>query len=316
MNFFRKAPSQEPIAVVIMCEPGVYEWMTLLLVSSLRHFVQDEISIYAYCRRSLSAQLLETTKQFLQSNGVILDYIDPTYRVNYPHGNKVFACAMRRKEKKTVFVDTDTMVVNNFALKDGFVTGSISGRRTGPDMWGKTVEEWDLAYKAANVEMGSQRIEKHVDGGKVMVPPSFNAGVVFFEGEAFAEKWLDVTRQINACQSVPDIFPFLDQIALPIAAKSINLKLNFLSEKWNTGPATYEKDGGGTNIYHYHFVKKIYETSALKIADLVVPKFTQFESFRDMHDFYENSGNKPDTVRGSPGYVRPPKLEKLRQEKG
>lgn len=232
--------ADDDIGVVLMCEPAAYEWQAILLVSSLLSFAGPRTSIYAYCRRAIADQIHPRTREFFDRHGVGFEVIDPEFRVNYPQGNKLFACAMPRAEARTVFVDTDVMLMRPTALEEAFLRHCVCGRKTGAWMWGKTPEAWAPAYAAVGLPLPPRRMPQAYDGEVRHVPPSLNAGVVFYDDPRFSSAWLSVAKRIEADATVKEIFPTLDQIALPVAAASLDLDLRFLDPTWNAGPRQAE----------------------------------------------------------------------------
>lgn len=294
-----QSSSEDSVAAIFMAEPGDYEVMALLLAASIRAFSYEKTAIYAYCRDHLIDQLHPKTLAFFKDNDVHLEPITPKYAVPYPHGNKMYACAAKRPERGTVLLDTDMFFLQPCFLSDAIRTGCVSGRRTSDWMWGKTVQEWEAAYKSVGLDVPKHRLARK-SGSYVM--PTISAGLVAYEEPDFGEIWLDVALEIERKRLAKGIYPTLDQISLPVATYKAGLKLNMIDRKWNRagegiGPAAVE------NIiaYHYQTLPRLGKTPILWLANKLMEDFSEFDDLPDAADFYATEGNRPADVLKNDG---------------
>ncbi|MEO0388678.1 MAG: hypothetical protein AAF281_14340 [Pseudomonadota bacterium] len=305
------APSQDSarVAVVMMCEPAAYEWQAVLLTSSLLSYGYGSLTLYAYCRRSLAHALHPRTRAFFDRHGVHFDVIDPAFRVNYPQGNKLFAAAMPRPQRKTVFIDTDVMLTQPTLLAEAFFPGAVSGRPTARWMWGDTAQAWAPAYRAAGLPVTPRRMPQIGQGTTRYVPPSLNAGFVAWDEGAFSTAWRDVAQKIEADPSIADIFPTLDQIALPIAAETCGLGLRFLDKSWNASAEFARTRPAQVRVLHYQNLAALRASGAVALADQFLRDHAGFDSLADLVGFYAENGQKPPQVKNAPGHIKPADLD-------
>jgi hypothetical protein len=64
---------ERDVGIVLMVEPGRYEWQGVLLISSLLGFAYDDIGIWAYCREELLDDLHPATLSFFVRHGIALE---------------------------------------------------------------------------------------------------------------------------------------------------------------------------------------------------------------------------------------------------
>ncbi len=289
----------DAVATVFMTEPGSYEVMGILLAASLRAFSYEPTSIYTYCRAHLIDQLHPKTLEIFDELDVKLAPISPEFDAPYPQGNKLYACAEKRPERKTVLLDTDMLFLQPCLLSDTIKPGCVSGRRTSDWMWGKTVDEWKAAYASVGVEAPKHRLARQ-SGSYVM--PTISAGFVAYDDPKFASTWLDTALQLEKNREISGIYPTLDQISLPIACYRAGFVLNLIDRKWNRaggnlGPAAVEN----INAYHYQTLRKLPESPVFWLANELIADFTDFEDLPDAAQFYSDEGNWPSDVLKNPG---------------
>ncbi|MBV0913169.1 hypothetical protein [Anianabacter salinae] len=287
------------LGIVIMVEPGRYEWSGVLLVSSLLAFAYDDIAIHAYCRRGLIDQLHPHTLAFFERHGVALSPIDPGFAVPYPQGNKLYACAAPREAPLTLLLDTDMMMLRPARLVDAFRKGSVGGRFTSAWMWGKTVEDWRAAYASVGMEVPRHRM--HRPNGSY-VPPSIAAAFVIYEGAEFGGLWRDTALAIEERRLARGIYPTLDQISLPVATYRAGLRPNVLDAAWNKGGELTKAQGASVIVHHYQKAERLLASETRWIADAVLRDFARFDNVEALIAFYEAEGARPPEVDGNEGY--------------
>ena len=290
---------RKDIGVVVMIEPGRYEWSGILLVSSLLAFAYDDIGIWAYCRRDLIDRLHPGTVDFLERHGVQLEPIDPGFEVIYPQGNKLYACAAERNADATVLMDTDMMVVRPVRLADAFRPGCVSGRFTSHWMWGKTVEEWRAAYASVGLDLPRYRIHRP-RGSYVAV--SLAAAFVTYKSPDFGAVWRDTALAIEEKRLAQGIYPTLDQISLPVATVKAGLRPNMLDAAWNRGGVLGPKLVHSTWVHHYQKADRLLQSAQKWVADAVLADFAGFPSVEELIAFYDEHGAAPPEVDGNEGY--------------
>lgn len=288
---------QERSTVIFVIDPPVLYVEAVLLVASIRRNLTN-VDITAYCPAEKLIYLLPQVREFLEAQGVTLAAINTknVFFPNYPHGNKILASASERKTRKTLFLDTDTFIYRPFDLDLLFAPKTISVAPEGRLTWGdpEKQQNWPYLYRKFRLREPEHMI-RLARTGEVSYP-YFNAGVIAFEnGEAqnqlFEQTWLEISSQIDRDESVPDRRPWLDQIALPIAATQSEMAFNILPIEWNF---SLSRKAGNTEriryidlmrpyIVHYHNFKYIYETKFLDYVDNLIRDFTVFNSLDELN---------------------------------
>ncbi|MEM6609593.1 MAG: hypothetical protein AAF689_13535 [Pseudomonadota bacterium] len=294
-------PSTEKIAVVALCEPGEFEWQAVLLMSSVLAFLQDEILPLVYCRRALLPLIHSRTRAFFDDHGIAFHPIDPDFKENYPEGNKLYACAMPRDVSRTLFLDTDLMVVQPTNAQEIFRPAHVSGRVTSDWMWGRTADAWRPVYADFGLRVPRMRLLRKRGEEMALVPLSLNAGVVAFEDARFGKLWLETALRIESGGLVADPYPTLDQIALPIAAARAEMPLHLLDPIWNAPDRMMQRRPGAVKFFHYRRLKFLLPSPAQAIANVLIREFTAFDSLAEMVAFYEDQGATSPLVKYFPG---------------
>lgn len=291
--------AEDSVAAIFMAEPGDYEVMALLLVASLRAFSYEKTAIYAYCRDHLIDQLHPKTRAFFKDHEVVLEPISPAFEVPYPQGNKMYACAAKRPERGTVLLDTDMFFLQPCFLSDVVRQGCVSGRRTADWMWGKTVQEWELAYKSVGLDPPKHRLARKT-GSYVM--PTISAGFVTYQDPKFGAIWRDVALEIEAKRLAKGIYPTLDQISLPVAVYKAGLKINMIERKWNRAGTDVGRAAVENVIaYHYQSLGQLSQTAVSWVADKLMEDFSEFASMEECRAFYASEGKRPSDVLKNQG---------------
>ncbi|MFQ6553490.1 hypothetical protein AAD018_014230 [Aestuariibius insulae] len=293
------ASSDADIAAVFMVEPGHYEWPAILLAASLRAFATDRISIHAYCRASLIDQLHADTVTWFERHGIELAAIEPEFEVIYPQGNKLYACAAKRQAPATILFDTDILLLRPIRLAETLVEGCISGRPTGPWMWGKTAEEWRPAYESVGLDLPRLRLGR--PNGS-FTAPSINAGYVGYTEQGFGEVWRDTALEIERKRLAKGIYPTLDQISLAVATERAGLLFNFIEATWNMSGEINRQAVQKLNIYHYQKAERLLDLPVKWLADALLQDSTDFASLEDLIAFYDREAARPVEVLHNEGY--------------
>lgn len=287
------------IGVVMMLEPGRYEWSGVLLISTLLAFAQDDIGIWAYCRRGLIDQLHPSTLDFLDRHGVRLEPIDPAFQVTYPQGNKLYACAAPRAAHATILMDTDMAMIRPARLAEAIHPGCVSGRNTSGWMWGKTVEEWRAAYASVGLEPPRLRMFRP-DGS--YVPVSLAAAFVTYDTPDFGAIWRDTALEIEERRLARGIYPTLDQISLPVAAVRAGLRPTLIDSIWNKGGVIGRGRMHSVVVHHYQKPERLLGSDYKWATDAVLGEFAGHDSVEALIAFYEANGARPPEVDGNEGY--------------
>lgn len=197
-------------------------------------------------------------RERLQDLGaVILPFETRTFGTAYPHGNKIEALAAL-PDQPFLFLDTDTLVTGDLAAVGfDFARPSASMRREGTwpqiELYGPGyAATWAALYDRFGLDFAtSLDLSQPDEYWKRYL--YFNAGWFFHESpQRFGNRYLAYARDIRdnrpdalVCQ---EIYPWLDQIALPLVIHSFG--------GGRPGPGLAGLDGGVT--CHYHTLPLLY----------------------------------------------------------
>ncbi|MBA3908734.1 MAG: hypothetical protein C0524_02380 [Rhodobacter sp.] len=217
-------------------QSGRLEFEAILLAASLRHS-DPGFSGTLYIAEPQPGpkwqgdpRMADPSKALLASLGaVILPFENRAFGTSYPHGNKIEALEAL-PDAPFLFLDTDTLITGPLSqVPFDFSKPSASMRREGTwpkvELYGPTyAETWKALYDCFGLDYASsldlsqpeEYWQRHL---------YFNAGWFFHESpRAFGDRFLSYARSIRdnppdelVCQ---ELFPWLDQIALPLVIHS------------------------------------------------------------------------------------------------
>jgi hypothetical protein len=185
----------------------------------------------------------------------------------YPHGNKILAAAEPRDTDLSGFLDTGVVYLNprDFPLIPPNTPVFVTPKRVMTR--GKGPEVWKPVYEVDGRDLPDWRVK--LTKGRVVLP-NFNAGAVGFvergnaAGQQLQDLWFDTSIAIDGNPEIIGKRPWLDQIALPIAAASMGERVEVPSDLHNFFPYRLKgvEDLPHINFLHYrmplHYRK--YET--------------------------------------------------------
>lgn len=294
-------------AFIYVIDPPALTIEAILLSASVRRHMPD-IDVIAYCPEEKANDLPPQLREYLEATNTRLELM-PTEGVFSPHykqGNKLIACAQPRPHDFTIFLDTDTVIWQNFDLSEMLESATICAAPEGRYTWGKTAGHWEQAYSVFGLTVPEERVQLARTG--VMSPPYFNAGVVSFPNapvsgfKSFAECWLETARELDRPENdIPSRRPWLDQIALPVAIARAGLSFRALDNRFNLSlthknvtPEMPERkrlqfqaeidklDAVDARILHYHVVEAPTGLRYEGYLDDLLREFTIFESIADL----------------------------------
>ena len=273
------------IDFVIMIEPGDLEWQGIVLISSILAFVRDNYTIYVYCRKNKIDSLSDKTTSFLKKNGVQVFPIINDYHDGYPNGNKVIACAQKRNGDFSIFLDSDTAFIQPISFTDVLYEDSVTCVAAGGNTWTGLNGNWEYVYQSLGIPIPNERVV--LESGHFSYP-YYNAGfVAFFNGTAFSDKWLEITRKIDIDNNITNKRPWLDQIALPAAIKASELLFHELGFEYNRGENNSNPLNKNSYLVHYHHSMFVYRKGLNKLFSDLVSQYSGFENFYNLYNFYK-----------------------------
>lgn len=229
----KSAKSRPDFNIVIVAQAGRLSYEALLFAASLRH------SDPAFAGRLLIAEpqpsdrwpndprIKPHLRDSLEALGAeIIPFENKHFGHEYPHGNKIEALLALPDGQPFVFFDTDTVVAGKLSdVAFDFNRPSASMKREGTwpqielygpgygEIWKSLYDKFDLDYDASlDLSQPDEYWQRYM---------YFNAGWFFGAcPRAFGQKFLDIALAIRddrpdalVCQ---ELFPWLDQIALPL----------------------------------------------------------------------------------------------------
>jgi hypothetical protein len=217
---------------------------------------------------------------------------------DYPHGNKIEALAAL-PEAPFLFLDTDTLVTGDLgSVGFDFNRPSASMRREGtwpvPDLYGPEIGAiWAAIYAKFGLEI-APTLDLSQPEGYWQRNMYFNAGWFFHASpQAFGARFMAYARALRDDPPPEmigqEIYPWLDQIALPLVVQSLG--------GGRPGPELAGLDGAVT--CHYRTLPLLYsrETDAVValLEEICAPKqmrriLRDYEPVRMM--VYQNRGKK------------------------
>ena len=234
--------------IVFVCQQGRLETQGLLLAASLRlHFPHDCKLIAAWPSRE--GELSGETQAALASLDVEVAEIQNPMAADYLIGHKLAALALVQGDGPGLFLDSDMIAMRSpGALPQGLAAVPASSHHCGLNTWQYLYERFDLDMPA---EGPATLLSQDT------IAPYFNSGLVSVAGadaRAFADCWTDCARRIDTDPLVPAAAkrPYLDQVALPIAAALLQRDIAVLEEAWNyRGWGFALEDEADPILYHY-----------------------------------------------------------------
>ena len=228
----------------------------------------------------------------------IIPFESRTFGASYPPGNKIEGLAAL-PDGPFLFLDTDTLITGDLtSLKIDFSHPSASMRREdtwptlelyGPtyaEIWSSLYDRFNVDYQASlDLSLPEEYWARHL---------YFNAGWFFFESaQRFGNRFLTYAREIRdnppdelVCQ---EIFPWLDQIALPLVVQSFG--------GGRPGPGLAGLDGDVT--CHYRTLPLLYAREGDRAVEVLEQVAGGKENRRLLRDWpqakqmiYQNKGRK------------------------
>ncbi|WP_100655930.1 sulfotransferase family protein [Alteromonas flava] len=223
----------DKLCIVFVCQAGELELKGLLLAASLRKYgnLANVDLVAAVPSPDVWGDLSAQTHQALADLSVRKVIIESPFGRDYPIGNKLAAIGVSTQASVTVFMDSDILCLGPLDFNQ-LKTNGLKAKPADLNTYQGSPKQWERAYSFIGEALPKERVLSTVS--KALMLPYFNAGVVaVHDGEAFSETWLSVARQIDTCNEIQHKRPWLDQIALPVAAKSMGYPFEVLTEAFN-----------------------------------------------------------------------------------
>ncbi len=245
-------PNPRSLSFIFVCQAGRLENQALLLAASLRRNLRCENELIAAVPSpqdtwgSLSDDTIDLLDRLDVRRVPIENQIDPSY----PIGNKVSCLQVPTTADRLVFVDSDILLMRSFEAGPLFAAPFSAKPADLPNV--KSPWQWARVYRACRVKRPKESVATTLYGQLVL--PYFNAGLVSVDPTVkLGDAWLECCRRIDRVWGLPIKRPHLDQLALPVAVRKLNLPYTCLPESYNYPVHLKPLDPTSPPIFaHYH----------------------------------------------------------------
>lgn len=280
--------------ILIVAQEGRLQYEALLLAASLRHFAPNK-ALRLFVAEPQAGPLWPddprmnrpAIRRELRALGAeIVPLHNRHWGARYPNGNKIEALSLLPKGEGFLFLDTDTLITGDLSGLDcARPTASVRVEPTwprislyGPDfaaIWGALYARFGLGMDATLdtfFAADDWRRYMYFNAGWIMGPCPQALGA------AMTEYALSIERDVPAPMATQALYPWLDQIVLPLAISALG-----------GGRPTPDMGLDGTRSLHYRALPVIYATAPDTTVDLLeqvtgAPHlwdiFNQYVSFR------------------------------------
>lgn len=171
------------------------------------------------------------TQKFLSQLHVRIEPIENPVGLDYPTANKLACFSLPTTRRMRIFVDSDLLCLKPFN-PDELHGGCLNAKPADLATWG-TEEQWKIAYQAVGESFPAHALVRATVSGELM-RPYFNAGFIAVDSVLdFGQAWIQSARAIEKQTEITNKRPWLDQIALPIAAVRLGVGFHCLTEHFN-----------------------------------------------------------------------------------
>jgi hypothetical protein len=221
--------SKTKFCFVFICQKGELELKSMLLAASLRENLRGDYELVAAIPepKSVWGEISPLTKKLLKLFDVRTENVKNEIDINYPIGNKVSCFNIKTDADKIVFLNSDIICLKPFSPDDHFTEQFCSTPINKP--W---FNEWKQVYELFNMPYPKERFRTRLTNEKIW--PCYNTGLIAVDNDLkFSKEWIECCKTIDKAKHIIDKRPWIDQIALPIAVKKLNLKCKILDIRFD-----------------------------------------------------------------------------------
>lgn len=252
------------VCIVFVTHGGEIELKAALLGASLRAVMGERVQIVAAVATPTAqwGEISDASYRLYDDLGIELQEITNPFGASYPIGNKLAALALGGNQGHTLFLDSDMLCLGMLDLDwlrqfdAALKPADVALIPTGPDYW-------QPLYQLAGLPSPESRVLTSCTDELML--PYYNAGFVWVRRAAeFAKHWLSMAELIACDPNIEHKWPWLDQLALPLALQSQGYRVRSLTERFNF-PAHLKpmRCGERQLLCHYHELKVIPREPAL-----------------------------------------------------
>jgi hypothetical protein len=227
--------------IVFVCQAEEIEQQSILLAQSIRLFGGGIASAHLHALipipEHIYGSVSPSTLAFLESLGVAFYYCRNPISDSYKIANKLNAFTVPSKTETIVFLDSDILVLGDFsdllAQRRVDVLAKVAMRQW-PSPLSRGYGVWERLYREFGLTVPTRRVVSPETNRRMI--PYFNAGVIVCSRRAnLSDVWIHVARRLDQ-MDIPHKYPYLDQVALPVALSLGNLDWETLPEDYNFAP--------------------------------------------------------------------------------
>ncbi|MEL7050701.1 MAG: hypothetical protein AAFV85_15190 [Cyanobacteria bacterium J06634_6] len=240
-------------AFTFVCQKGVLEGLSLLLVASLKRFLRCEYELIAAVPKpgGKRGDLSPVTYCLLDKMGVRVEYFENPIagdRKGDLLTNKIYCFNLPTRMEKTVFLDSDLL-----CLKDFVGNRRFSAPFNAAPTFLATGKNWKQVYQA--VGLSSPENNMYPLFSDELQPPYFNSGFVAVDtrlAKDLFDTWLDCFNQINASKVMEDNLYFREQVSLSLAVIKMGLSYDTLDKNYNFWVKAHPLDEQALPYFLHH----------------------------------------------------------------
>lgn len=292
------------LTIIYVLDPPGLVLDSIILLSSIRKYLGPDVKVIGYTPSEKEDYLQPYVREFHEFMGAEIRLMEPFqgFVSPYKQGNKINACIQPRDAAYTLFLDTDTVIIEPFSVSDLFCDGAVSVVPEGVQGWGGNAGSWEYVYEKFGLPFPEDRV-RLVRSHK-LVPPYFNAGVIAFPTHSsFAQMWAETSVELDHDPKVDYKRPWLDQIALPLAIVRAGLNHNVLGQEWNFSishpkhdhhmPAFFERvNSSSPKIIHHHQPKFFRGTKFQSMVDDALVESTIYDTLDKLLERQDQGQNR------------------------
>lgn len=221
------------VTIVFVVHGGELEIKAALLACSLRYRLGDEVEIIAALAtpESVWGSISDHSRTLYRKLNIALREIENPFGADYPIGNKFAAVGIEPTRPYTLFLDSDILCWQAFDVSD-LLKHDACVKPADLALVPKHQNFWQSLY--AHIDQPAPSSCVVTSYSQEVIPDYFNAGVMLIrEAAVFARHWLDIARRLDADDAIEHKFPWLDQLALPLAFCALKYDVQALSERYN-----------------------------------------------------------------------------------
>jgi hypothetical protein len=238
---------------VFVCQGGGLEQKAAVLAASLRRQNGSAPRLVAAIPGPATQwpRPAERTIAYLESLDVQIVETENPIGDHYPIGNKFGCLSVMPDVDRCFILDSDLLSLAPILPTDVPSAALAVKPEDRPGPWIDR-DSWRQLYRWAGMPRWQRSEEITTTVSRHRMPPYFNAGVVALDpATGIGERWVEWSRRIDPATEIRYRHPWLDQVALPIAARSIGVEPAHLDESWNY-PAHHWLLREPVRFAHYH----------------------------------------------------------------